>query len=375
MAAVETIIVQRVIPHYRVSLFRRLHQELGIQVVTAKTPPGDTFLSLADPMDLEFAVPAPFRFPNASNPFTASVPTSWILATLRPKRVIAEFGLRMSSSYQLPWARRTGAIRRLAFWSHGWQMSRGFETRLDRWIQLARLPLFAAADAHATYTSEGAAWVRRCLPRTPVVALGNAIDLNAICKASAAALPVRHGSPQFLAVGRLTRNKRFDVMMEAFAGISTAYPGAGLTLIGDGPERDRLMTLAGARLGRSIRILDALYEEEDLAPHFLGADFCLIPGAAGLTVNHALAYNLPVVCFARTALGPLHNPEIEYVVDGKTGILAFTPSAHALAEAAILAYRKGLHKAIADALRGGTDLPTIESMTANFKFLLQILSL
>jgi hypothetical protein len=50
------------------------------------------------------------------------------------------------------------------------------------------------------------------------------------------------------------------------------------------------------------------------------ADFSVLSGAAGLGVNHALCYGVPVVAYARTEQGPHHHPEIAYVIDGKTGM-------------------------------------------------------
>ena len=369
----DTLIIQRVVPHYRVPLFSCLHERFGIKVVTAATPPGGTFLNLADPRELDFAIAAPFVFPDPTNPFAARVPTAWIIEALRPRRVIAEFGMRLSSTYQLAFARRTGRLGRLGFWSHGWQMGRGRGSRVDRAIQFARPPLMAAADVNATYTDEGAEWIRRHLPRTPVVALGNALDLAAINLAASTSTAIRHGSPQFLAVGRLTADKCYDRLLDVFAQVRTTYPDAALTVIGDGPERERLMAQAGAQPGGSIRILGTLYGEADLAPHFMGADFCLIPGAAGLTVNHALAYCVPVVAFARSGSGPLHHPEIEYVVDGKTGVLVPGHTAQDMSEVVIAAYASGLHRRLRSKMALSGHLPSLESVADKCSTLLKLM--
>lgn len=45
-------------------------------------------------------------------------------------------------------------------------------------------------------------------------------------------------------------------------------------------------------------------------------------GATGLSVNHALAYGLPVVAFPRGPQGPCHCPVVDYVCQGHAGWLA-----------------------------------------------------
>lgn len=362
----QTIIVQRIIPHYRVALFERLYERYGLRVVTAETPPGGSFMNLADPRDLPFAVPAPFRFPNPANPFRADVPTGWILDRIKPRAVIAEFGMRMSSTYDLAVRRRVGGLRRLAFWCHGWQMERGFESLTDRAVQYGRLPLYAAADVIATYTEEGARWVRRGLPRQPVVALGNTLDTEAIARVAASSQPVRHGQPQLLAVGRLTADKGFDQVIALFRRVRDRFPDAALTIIGDGPERTRLQALAEEQPPGAVRMTGALYDEADLAPHFLGADLFVLPGAAGLSVNHALAYALPVIAFARSQSGPRHHPEIEYVVNGVTGILVDQPTLDAMADTLIANIAVGAQFRLKECLLNGERQPTLDKVVAQF---------
>jgi phosphatidylinositol alpha-1,6-mannosyltransferase len=218
------------------------------------------------------------------------------------------------------------------------------------------------ADAVATYTEEGANWVSRYLPGKQIVALGNAIDTRAIRRARAKATPIRRGSPNLLAIGRFTADKRFDQLLEIHRLVRRSLPEATLTLIGDGPERERLRQSAAEDLDRSVFMPGALHAERDLAPYFLGADALVIAGAAGLAVNHAIAYDLPAIVFARQPGGPRHHPEIEYVRDGLTGWSVSPATPSAMAERLISSYRDG---ALAD-LKAGMKLnqlaPSISSV-------------
>jgi glycosyltransferase involved in cell wall biosynthesis len=59
---------------------------------------------------------------------------------------------------------------------------------------------------------------------------------------------------RFVAVGRLERQKGFDLLLEAFARAADKLPSASLAIFGDGPERPALKRLAD-RLGISSRIV------------------------------------------------------------------------------------------------------------------------
>jgi glycosyltransferase involved in cell wall biosynthesis len=60
------------------------------------------------------------------------------------------------------------------------------------------------------------------------------------------------------------------------------------------------------------------YEEEEIAKFIANSDMCVAPGEVGLTAIHALTYGTPV-CTHRNMAEQM--PEVEAVVDGRTGIL------------------------------------------------------
>src|SRR5690606_23876636 len=153
---------------------------------------------------------------------------------------ISEFSMHMNVWRQLPRLRAARRIDSFALWSHGWNMERGFGSIRDTALQLARLPPMALADMLLAYSNEGKQWLERWLPWKDVVAIGNTLDVDAIRRETAQVSGKRYGTPQFLAVGRLTPDKNMDMLIRAFARIRAALPDAALVIIGDGPERNRL---------------------------------------------------------------------------------------------------------------------------------------
>src|SRR5205823_10470818 len=83
----------------------------------------------------------------------------------------------------------------------------------------------------------------------------NGVDLEAFRPAGAddrRAARVRLGldpdRPLVVCVGRLSRQKGQDVLLEAWSEIERAVPGAGLALVGDGSERRALEDAASGNV-------------------------------------------------------------------------------------------------------------------------------
>lgn len=101
------------------------------------------------------------------------------------------------------------------------------------------------------------------------------------------------GPPRLLAAGRMVQQKRFDVLLRAFA--HTANRHATLTILGDGPLRNELEQLS-ASLGISERVSMPGYVG-DIIPWLRQSDlFVLSSDYEGLpaVVVEALASNVPI---------------------------------------------------------------------------------
>lgn len=96
--------------------------------------------------------------------------------------------------------------------------------------------------------------------------------------------------PNILFVGRLQARKRIDSLLRA---CSQLEPNPRLVIVGDGPERESLTSLA-KRIDPSAEFVGARQGAE-LKPYFLKADLFVLPGTGGLAVQEAMSYGLPVI--------------------------------------------------------------------------------
>jgi glycosyltransferase involved in cell wall biosynthesis len=142
----------------------------------------------------------------------------------------------------------------------------------------------------------------------PQVGLGED-DLSRVT-AVAPRSPAAHRDVRFVSCGRLLHWKGFELGMRAFARAD--IPESRYWLIGDGPERGRLESLARELgVGPRVRFLGALPREQTLR-QMGDCDVLLHPSlheSGGLVCLEAMAMGKPVVCLK------LGGPAIQ-VTDG-----------------------------------------------------------
>lgn len=140
----------------------------------------------------------------------------------------------------------------------------------------------------------------------------------------------RHASTHaIVAMGRLVRQKGFDILIEAFDRHATKHPDWSLVILGEGPERANLQTLAA-----SLGIKDRVYlvgQVQEPATILKGADlFVLSSRYEGFpnALVEAMACQLPVVSTDCSSGGPR-----DIIRDEVDGILVPPKDVAALASA------------------------------------------
>jgi glycosyltransferase involved in cell wall biosynthesis len=135
-----------------------------------------------------------------------------------------------------------------------------------------------------------------------------------------------HQGRRFLAVGRLVPQKNVALMLRAFQ--RGAGPQDQLSIVGDGPERPKLETLAG-RLGIDDRVTFCGYVA-DPTTLFRGVDALLLSSnyeGVPAVVLEAIAANLTVIATNCS------RSMVTLLVDGRLGVLVPPGDAATLAEA------------------------------------------
>jgi glycosyltransferase involved in cell wall biosynthesis len=210
------------------------------------------------------------------------------LSDWNPDALIVEANSRyLSTPAAVRWMKRRG--RPVLGWGLGAPPLSGPLAGLR---QARRFSLILRFDALLTYSRRGA---------DEYAALGFPADKIFVAPNAAAARPTRpmpsrpalfDGQPNVLFVGRLQTRKRADLLLQACAALPENLQPR-LVIVGDGPERAALESLAKA-IYPSAEFPGAKHGAE-LAAYFSTADLFVLPGTGGLAVQEAMSYGLPVI--------------------------------------------------------------------------------
>lgn len=134
--------------------------------------------------------------------------------------------------------------------------------------------------------------------------------------------------PAFLFVGLLSEGKGIDLLLRAFRTVRREHPSATLTVVGDGPMREQLQSLAASLGVADAVVFPGAANIDQLAAHYLSASCLILPSrseAWGLVVNEALSYGCPAIVSAHCGCAP------DLIAEGKTGYVFSTNDAENLA--------------------------------------------
>ena len=215
----------------------------------------------------------------------------------------------------------------------------GFVARVRR--GLLRL-LRRSADALISYTETGrSALEAEGWSMEQVFVSYNTVDTEALERISdsiteqeVAELKTQLGIDRkvVLFLGKLIPEKHVDVIVEALELM--ADPPI-LIVVGEGPERARLESLAAGSPARVI-FTGAIYDEQEVARYLALSELLVIPGRVGLTCVHGFAASRP--CITTSRAGVDQTPEFDYVSDGENALVlpGLEPRMHADAVARVL---------------------------------------
>ena len=321
--------VARFVPEYRRPILEKLNEQLdGRLIVCAGTFRDISFKDLS-------SGPTPsYRRVHLKNRWIgnqrALIQNSRPIFARNPIVILAEESPRTIS---LPWLLATARLKQIGtlLWGHFSSNRRAFSEKnlLDRY----RLALAKRVDGCVCYTDEIAELIRPYVPAERRFIARNTLDTDELFRIyetleaegkervrARLGIPVQGKTVVF--IGRLVADKRSEVLLDLHKALSTIEE-TSLIIIGNGPERNRLMSRVQDENLRNVFFPGLLTKIEDSAPWMYAADVMVCPGYVGLNVNHAFCFGLPVVtCASPDPRIRYHSPEITYLKTGVNGMLA-----------------------------------------------------
>ena len=246
-----------------------------------------------------------------------------MLAHLVPQNTMAVLAARLSGATTRVFVTQHAALSAEA--RVGWSPWRRLAPMLYRWI----LPRATGVVAVSQGVARDLAAVIG-FPAARITAIYNPVEIDALIEQSCKSLDLALAHPDgplILGVGRLTEQKRFDVLIDAFA-LLAAERACNLVVCGEGPLRKALKVQI-ARLGLEERIKLVGFQSNP-ARFMAAADLVVLCSARegfGNVLVEAMACGTPVV-----ATDCPHGPA-EILDGGRFGELTPVGDAPALAAA------------------------------------------
>ena len=140
----------------------------------------------------------------------------------------------------------------------------------------------------------------------------------------------KNENPNIVFIGRLTKVKRFDLLIDAIANLKGRGEFYNVTFIGDGEERANMeKRVKDLGIAPQIWFFGACYDERVNSELIYNADLCVSPGNIGLTAMHVMMFGCPVI----TNDDFDHQmPEFEAIQEGKSGIFFKAGDSSSLAD-------------------------------------------
>jgi glycosyltransferase involved in cell wall biosynthesis len=324
MNAPRIVVIQPVVPDYRVPLFDALHDRYGSDfAVYASSSAGDGTIRMDARADA-YVHPLKTR--------------RWLRGQLvwqsgqaedltRVPLVIAPGSLRILSA-QWVLLRRRLAGRRTILWGHA--------HGANHWAGLFRRRMFRAADGLIAYSRSDGELMRRIRGDSKVWVAANSCVWRRECRPA-----VRPGVAPLnvLTVGRLVRDKKPLLLLDAFAHASRErlIPSqASLVFTGDGPLRQPLLDRAAALgIGDRVLLTGHISDRERLEALYADAAVSVAAGTLGLSGIQSFSTGVPMV----VSKSERHGPELEAAREGFNTIFFPTDSESGLAEGLAAVFR------------------------------------
>lgn len=156
------------------------------------------------------------------------------------------------------------------------------------------------------------------IPRAKMVRIYNPVDMEKVRKlAERGGTPYSGPGPHVVAVGRLTKQKGFDILLDAWPVVMEKFPAATLTILGQGPLQEAL-TAQSQKLGLSEKVTFAGFQANPWR-YLKHADLFVLPSRYEGTSNvllEVLALGTPVLttdCPGGNREIRAYNPQIVLV--------------------------------------------------------------
>lgn len=365
--AKRVVILQKSLPQYRKPLYELLKKRLQEENIELVLIYGNSTLAgrkKNDLVDISWAIFVPNKVISLANKELYWQPITSYLQ--RGDLVIVEQASKLLVNYYIQFLYFLGYYK-LAFWGHGKNL------QINR-VSVAGEQIKKLVSRHVSWWFAYTEKSKRIIadigfPEERITVLENSIDTNSLRASLERRTDIDHqeirerynltGENICVFCGGMYREKCISFLLEAASLIKREVSDFTLVFIGSG--EDKAIVEEASQSYDWIHYLGSLFDE-DKVDLFSISKLSLMPGLVGLGILDAFALGLPIV----TTDVKFHSPEIDYLENGKNGIMTpHNPELYAQAVIELLSSEPMYERFQIAAQRSGQNF-SIEKMADNF---------
>ena len=332
------LILQRIVPHYRVGFFKKFHGKFPAAKIIYGQPSTVETLSNAKSLDKNIFKACGNLYLNPSGSIFLSR-IYFKLFNYKPDIVISVFNTGNLNLYLL-FLLRPILNFKIILWSFGYDPVRGFDPE-NNFTDKIRLILSQKADAVIFYWDKGKEAVSKYSKKSDHYFIApNTLDTDKLFELKKSfdqtgrdKLKTELGINEmyhFIYTGRLLKDKEVDLLLRAFSIIGKKRNDCRLTIIGNGPEKVNLEKLCKELELSKVTFLNEILDDEITGKWINASDAFVMPGRLGLSVVHSFCFGTPVISQFKDK--HFHGEGIGYIKDGVNGFLVKDQDINELAE-------------------------------------------
>jgi len=326
----KVFIIQRIFSGYRKSVLNELNNYIDFILLHSENKSG--IYQVSAPYSKKIRS---FQYSrNKTNLFLNVFP--YILKN-RPEIVIHEFSIGIASLLPTYLLTKLLGIK-FILWGHGYDRSKGFNPEKSFNDKL-RLFLIKKADAVIFYGREAKQLFAKYVNSNKLFVASNCLNTNILSairdkleKEGREKLKKRIGfrdKYNLIFIGRLLKYKNAQILIDVYEYLVSIFGNIiSIHFVGDGDYLNQLKEIVRYKgIENNIKFYGEVHDDTKNGELLYCSDLMVMPGPVGLSVNHAFNFDCPVVTYQQKGNGP----EIEYLINEKTGFIVENHSAEAMA--------------------------------------------
>ena len=320
---IKVFFVQKIFSHYRTSLYKKLSDIYEFSLITTGYKHSVNNFNNTKKYRKNI-----FYFKYSLNESGFFMDTFSPLILNKPKVIIYEFALGLLSLIPTLILSKLIGVKFILH-GHGFDRKKGFNPQ-NNILDKFRVLIINHSDAVILYSHDAKSKISSHINNiNKVFVAPNTLNTDALLAIKSEILEndIKEikkeigftAKKNFVFLGRLKRNKKPEICLDILKDIIQYDDDVCFHFVGDGEMMNELKKLSDEySLNNFVHFYGTIHDIRKTGKMLICSDFMIIPGLAGLSINHSLSFNCPVLLIDQSG----HGPEIANIIDYKTGLMA-----------------------------------------------------